>query len=288
MRIIRTASAMQRLALQWRRNGVRVAFVPTMGCLHAGHLKLLHVARKAAGRRGILVASIYVNPTQFGPAEDFTRYPRNLARDTRLCREAAVDIVFVPGDTEMYAGASAGGFSTFVTETKLSTSMEGASRPTHFRGVATVVAKLFNLVHPDVAVFGEKDFQQAAVIRRMVHDLNMPVRIHVAPTVRERDGLALSSRNQYLSPDEREQATVLVRAIRLARTIVRSRRAPVPAGRLKRKLEQLIRSQPSARVDYVECFETDSLVPVRHVGEGTRVALAVFVGRTRLIDNGRM
>src|SRR5688572_2594426 len=185
---------MQRSALAWRRKGARVGFVPTMGYLHAGHIWLVKRARQLVGPKGIVVVSIFVNPTQFAPTEDLARYPRDLARDRQLCREAGTDVLFVPREKEMYPG----GFSTYVVEEKLSRSMEGASRPTHFRGVTTVVLKLFNIVLPDVAVFGAKDFQQAAVVRRMVRDLDVPVKIVVAPTMRERDGLAMSSRNKYL------------------------------------------------------------------------------------------
>ncbi|HEY6167263.1 MAG TPA: pantoate--beta-alanine ligase, partial [Verrucomicrobiae bacterium] len=180
--------------MRWKRQGRRIGFVPTMGFLHAGHLSLVHRARRAAGPRGLVVVSIYVNPTQFGPHEDLARYPRNLRRDLELCRDAGADVIFAPSDAAMYPVRTSGGYNTYVIEERLSQVMEGASRPGHFRGVTTVVAKLFNLVQPDVAVFGAKDWQQAAIVRRMTCDLNFPVRILVAPTIRERDGLALSSR----------------------------------------------------------------------------------------------
>ena len=166
---------MERLARSWKRAGVRVGLVPTMGYLHAGHLSLVQRARRLVGRRGQVVVSIYVNPTQFGPKEDLSRYPRALARDSRLCREAGVDVIFAPDDQQMYPGGSAGGFSTFVAEETLSRGMEGKSRPTHFRGVTTVVGKLFNIVQPELAVFGAKDYQQAAVVKRMARDLNFPL-----------------------------------------------------------------------------------------------------------------
>ena len=187
---------MQTLARKWRGAQTRVGFVPTMGYLHAGHISLVKQARQRVGPQGQVVVSIYVNPTQFGPKEDLAKYPRDLERDKKLCREAGVDILFVPDSTEIYPS----GYSTYVVEEKLSRSMEGAARPTHFRGVTTIVAKLFNIVLPDVAVFGAKDFQQAAIISRMAVDLNFPLKVVVAPTVREPDGLALSSRNKYLSP----------------------------------------------------------------------------------------
>lgn len=276
---------MQRLALRWRRDGLRVGFVPTMGYLHAGHISLVQRARRLVGPRGKLVVSIYVNPTQFGPQEDFSRYPRDLARDTRLCREAGVDVVFVPTNEDMYPRLEGAGFSTYVIEETLSRSMEGASRPTHFRGVTTVVAKLFNMVLPEVAVFGAKDYQQAAIIRRMVRDLNFPLKIVVAPTHREPDGLAMSSRNKYLEGDLRTQAIVLWRSIQKVQAAVRAASRPLPAARLKRELKQFIETQPAARLDYVEFFDPETLVPVVKVTGGAHLALAVFVGKTRLIDN---
>ena len=277
---------MQRLARRWRREGLRVGFVPTMGYLHAGHASLVGRARRLAGSRGKVVVSIYVNPTQFGPGEDFSRYPRDLARDAGLCRREGVDVVFAPADEEMYRRSQDEGFSTYVVEEGLSRGMEGASRPTHFRGVTTVVAKLFNLVQPDVAVFGAKDFQQAAVIRRMVRDLNYPLKIIVAPTFREPDGLAMSSRNKYLNKDQRAQAVALWQAIQKAKAAVKLAR--VPAARLKDQLKEHIERQPAARVDYIEFFDADNLLPVRTVERGTRMALAVFVGKTRLIDNAAL
>ncbi len=234
MRIVPTAAAMQKLALQLKRKGVRTGFVPTMGYLHAGHLSLVHEARRCVGANGVVVVSLYVNPTQFGPTEDLAKYPRDLKRDLKLCREAGVDVVFKPSDAEMYPSKDGGNYSTYVVEEKLSQGMEGASRPTHFRGVATVVAKLFNLVLPELAVFGQKDFQQAAVIRRMVADLNFPVRIIVAPTYREPDGLAMSSRNKYLDPEQRAQATILFHALQAARAAVKRR--SVSAVQLKKDL----------------------------------------------------
>jgi pantoate--beta-alanine ligase len=292
---------MQRLARQWQRRGKRIGFVPTMGYLHAGHLSLVRRARRAVGNNGVVVASIYVNPAQFGPKEDFTKYPRNLPRDFKLCRAAGVDIVFTPGDDEMYPGKTCSrrgneaggprfhkrGYSTYVIEEQLSQRMEGASRPTHFRGVTTVVAKLFNLVLPDVAVFGAKDWQQAAIIRRMAADLNFPVKIIVAPTVRERDGLALSSRNRYLAGDLRRQATVLWRAIQHAQWRCRTKRS-LGAAQLRAELKALIEHEPDARLDYAEFFEPDTLAPVARVSKGAHLALAVFVGKTRLIDNAQL
>jgi pantoate--beta-alanine ligase len=288
MRIVRGVGAMQRLAQQWRREGLEIGLVPTMGYLHAGHMSLVARSRKSVGSAGRVVVSIYVNPTQFGPQEDLARYPRDLARDVRLCRTAGVDIIFAPADSAMYPGRAETAHSTFVQEEYLSQGMEGASRPGHFRGVATVVAKLLNIVDPHVAVFGQKDYQQAAVVQRMAHDLNFPGRIIVAPTVRERDGLALSSRNKYLSPDERRQATALWQAIGLARRLVRSARTGLPAERLRKALGKFIAGHPAARIDYIAFFKPNTLRPVERVTRGIHLALAVWIGRTRLIDNARL
>ena len=293
---------MQRLARKWRRAGIKIGFVPTMGYLHAGHLSLVKRARQAVGKNGKVVASIYVNPTQFAPTEDLSKYPRDLKRDLKLLRELKVDVVFTPNDAEMYREGRRVGvpkirdsgtpslpsnFSTYVVEEKLSQTMEGASRPTHFRGVTTIVAKLFNIVLPDVAVFGQKDFQQATIIKRMVADLNFTIKIIVAPTLRERDGLAMSSRNKYLTGDLRRQATILWRAIQTVQAAVKKSKT-VSAAKLKADLKKLIESEPDAKLDYVEFFNPETLHPVAQVKRGTQVALAVFVGKTRLIDNARL
>jgi pantoate--beta-alanine ligase len=249
-------------------------------------MSLVREARRQIGKGGALVVSIYVNPTQFGPKEDLSKYPRDLKRDLKLCRGEGVDVVFVPGDEEMYPGKSAGRYSTYVVEEVLACAMEGAARPTHFRGVTTVVAKLFNLVLPDVAVFGQKDFQQAAVIRRMVADLNMPVKIVVAPTGREPDGLAMSSRNKYLAADQRAQAVILYHALQAAALAVKKK--PVSAAQLKKDLRAFLTVAPLARLDYIEFFDPETLQPVSQVKRGTHMALAVFFGKTRLIDNARL
>jgi pantoate--beta-alanine ligase len=294
MRIVSTAAAMQKLALRWKRAGSKTGFVPTMGYLHAGHISLVHEARKRVGKKGIVVVSIYVNPTQFGPKEDLSKYPRDLKRDLQMCRAADVDVVFTPDDAEMYPNrqnweseiGSQKLFSTYVVEEKLSQTMEGAARPTHFRGVTTVVAKLFNIVLPDVAVFGQKDFQQAAVIQRMVADLNFPVKMVVAPTLRERDGLAMSSRNKYLDDEQRAQAVVLFHALQAAKQAVKLK--PVSAARLKADLKEFITAAPLAKLDYVEFFDPETLQAVAQVKHGTQMALAVFFGKTRLIDNAQL
>jgi pantoate--beta-alanine ligase len=286
MRIIRSPKAMQRQALQWRSQGLRVGFVPTMGYLHAGHLSLVHEARRRVGPDGLVVVSIYVNPTQFAPTEDLAKYPRDFARDSKLCREAGVDVIFAPTDGDMYAGRDDGNYSTYVVEEGLTQGLEGASRPTHFRGVTTVVAKLFNCVLPEVSVFGAKDWQQAAVIRRMVKDLQFPIRIVVAPTTRESDGLAMSSRNRYLQPEERAQATVLWRSQQWVRQEVRRCAQGISSARLRQGVESLVAECLAARLDYVAFVDPDTLRPVDSVRRGHRIVLAVFVGKTRLIDNG--
>jgi len=274
---------MQRRAVQWRRQGIRIGFVPTMGYLHEGHMSLVRRARKAVGRNGRVVVSIYVNPTQFGPREDFSRYPRDLKRDQELCRAEGVDIIFAPSDVEIYSKP----FSTFVVEEELSQVMEGRSRPGHFRGVTTIVAKLFNIMLPDVAIFGAKDYQQAAVVQRMVRDVNFPVRVIVADTLREKDGLAMSSRNKYLAGDLRAQALVLWQSIQKVQALVKKKRK-LSAGTLKEQLQKFIELQPDAKVDYIEFFDPLTLQAVRDVSTGTHMALAVFVGSTRLIDNARL
>jgi len=288
MQVIRSISAMQSLARRWQRRGARIGFVPTMGYLHAGHLSLANEARKHVGKAGKVVVSIYVNPTQFAPTEDLSRYPRNLKRDLARCRKEGVDVMFVPTDAEMYPGKAEGNYSTYVVEETLATRMEGASRPTHFRGVTTIVAKLFNMVLPDLAVFGAKDWQQAAIIKRMVADLNFPLQIIIAPTIREADGVAMSSRNKYLVGDLRPQAIVLSRSIAMARKTVSASAKPVSAARLKAAVAKIVSAAPDARLDYVEFFDPESLLSQKQVKRGTHMALAVFVGKTRLIDNGRL
>jgi pantoate--beta-alanine ligase len=288
MKTIKSIAAMQRLALEWKRTGVKIGFVPTMGYLHAGHISLVTEARKRVGPQGKVVLSIYVNPTQFGPKEDFSKYPRDLKRDTQLCRAGGVDVIFAPIDADMYPRPEGYEYSTYVLEETLAKQMEGASRPTHFRGVTTIVAKLFNIVLPDVSVFGAKDWQQATIIQRMVRDLNFPLKVIVATTHRETDGLAMSSRNKYLTPEERIQATILWRTIQAAKAEVKAAKAPLPVDRLKQKLAKLIATQPAARLDYIEFFAPAALTPATKVSRGTHMALAVFFGKTRLIDNARL
>lgn len=288
VRIIRSPKAMQSEALRLRRQGIRIGFVPTMGFLHEGHLSLCRQARRAVGPQGTVVLSLFVNPTQFGPREDLGRYPRNFAQDKALCKSEGVDILFCPTPQGMYPGRDTEDYSTYVVEENLSRGMEGSSRPTHFRGVTTVVAKLFNLVLPEIAVFGAKDYQQAAVIQRMTTDLNMPVKIKVAPTRREPDGLAMSSRNTYLNPSERKQALCLVEAIRRAKNLARTKGAPIRVSSAMTLLRKRIEQNPDAQIDYLSFFDPKTFKAVTHLRPGVHFALAVRVGSTRLIDNTRL
>ena len=264
-----------------RRSTGRV-LLPTMGALHKAHLELIRVARERAGRDGEVAVSIFVNPLQFEPGSDFERYPRPEKADEDLCRNAGVDLLFRPTPEEMYVKDR----SVFVEETSLAQTLEGKSRPGHFQGVCTVVAKLFNILAPDVAVFGEKDFQQLVIIRRMVRDLNFKIEIVGVPTVREDDGLACSSRNQYLNAEERKQATVLFRALRAAQKMAREGEQSAKA--IVNLARKVIREAPLARIDYVNLVDADNLQPLEVVQPNSLLALAVFFGQTRLIDNIRL
>jgi pantoate--beta-alanine ligase len=256
-----------------------LVLVPTMGALHAGHAALISRARRIAGATGTVIVSIFVNPTQFGPKEDLGKYPRTFAADRALSIEHGADAIFHPTAAEMYAADH----STWVDEETVSGPLCGASRPGHFRGVCTVVLKLFTITQPQTAVFGLKDYQQCAVIRRMVCDLNLPVRIVAAPTVREKDGLALSSRNTYLSAEERAQAPVIRQALLAARAAFR--RGINQGEKLRRLVWQTISTASLARIDYVEVVDGSSLELAQTATRGTTVAAAVFFGSTRLIDN---
>ena len=257
----------------------RRVLVPTMGALHKAHGELIRVARQAAGKEGEVAVSIFVNPLQFEPGSDYKRYPRPEKADEEFCRSAGVDLLFRPSAEEVYADNR----STFVEETSLSTTLEGKSRPGHFRGVCTVVAKLFNVLAPDAAVFGEKDFQQLTIIRRMVRDLNFKIDIIAVPTVRDEDGLACSSRNQYLNSDERKQAPVLHKALRAAANSGRKSASEIVA--LARKV---INEASLARIDYVEFVDAQTLQPVDMAGPNNVLVVAVYFGKTRLIDNIRL
>ena len=251
-----------------------VVLVPTMGALHAGHAALIRYARKLAGAKGSVVVSVFVNPIQFGPNEDFAKYPRSWKRDLDVCERSGADIVFRPSVEQMYPGDR----SVFVEESSLSRYLCGASRPGHFRGVCTVVAKLFLIVRPDVAIFGEKDWQQLAIIRRMVRDLDFPIRIVGHPTVRERDGLAMSSRNDYLTPEERTVAPGIYAALTLAGGATR----PMDILKAGRRLIERI---PGTRIDYLELVDAETIEPARSFSRPLRLAVAVFLGKARLIDN---
>jgi len=257
----------------------RRLLVPTMGALHKAHGELIRVAREAAGKRGEVAVSIFVNPLQFEPGSDYNRYPRPEEADEEFCRDAGVDLLFRPSAEEVYAVDR----STFVEETSLSGTLESKSRPGHFRGVCTVVAKLFNILAPDAAVFGEKDFQQLAIIRRMVRDLNFNTEIIAVPTIREEDGLACSSRNQYLNLEERKQATVLHKALLAAKDAGKKSANDVVA-----LAQSVVHKSHLARIDYVEVVDAETLKPVEMLRVDSVLLLAVFFGKTRLIDNTRL
>jgi pantoate--beta-alanine ligase len=258
------------------REKLRRVLVPTMGALHKAHGELVRVARERAGKDGEVAVSIFVNPLQFEPGSDYERYPRPEKADEEFCRDAGVDLLFRPTAAEMYANER----SVFVEETSLANTLEGKSRPGHFRGVCTVVAKLFNILQPDAAVFGEKDFQQLAIIRRMVRDLNFKIDIVGVPTVREEDGLACSSRNEYLNAEERKQATVLREALLTAKESGKK-----SAKEIVDLVRKIIGEAPLARIDYVDLVDPENLQPIEIVRPNSLLALAVFFGKTRLIDN---
>ena len=276
MKIISSISDMQQTALALKQEGKRIAFVPTMGFLHDGHASLLREGRRYGD---VLMLSIFVNPIQFGPTEDLERYPRNLEGDCAIARASGVDIVFTPTAAGMYPA----GFQTSIRVRELALPLCGASRPGHFDGVATVVAKLFNICQPDLALFGTKDFQQLAIIRRMVTDLAQPVEIVGMPIVREADGLAMSSRNAYLSPAERQSALCLSRAIRTVRE--RYTAGERDAATLLDAARELILAEPAATIDYLELRDAATLETAEIVSDTTLLALAVRIGATRLIDN---
>ena len=276
MRIFRQAQELQQFALETRRAGKSIALVPTMGFLHAGHASLIDIAR---GRADVVIVSIFVNPTQFGPGEDLDKYPRDFEHDRLVCEEHGADVIFAPEPGAMYAPDA----STWVEETVLSRPLCGARRPGHFRGVATVVTKLFHLALPDVAVFGRKDAQQLLVIKRMVRDLNFPIEIVAAPLVRGADGLALSSRNRYLSEEEHQRALVLARSLRAAKPALEEAgisAAPAIIAAIRHEIEAA-----GGRVDYVEALDVDTLAEPTETTREVLLALAAYFGSTRLIDN---
>lgn len=275
-RVVNDIAEVREALAEARGLGKSIGLVPTMGALHEGHLSLV---RASAAECGFTVVSVFVNPTQFGPGEDLERYPRDLENDAKLAADAGADFVFAPTAGAMYPA----GYATYVEVERLTDGLCGARRPGHFRGVTTVVTKLFNICSPDVAYFGQKDAQQAVVIKRMTRDLDMDVEVRVLPTVREPDGLAMSSRNEYLSGDERLQATCLYRALQKAEELyakgVRS------AERIIAEMTAIIETERDTKIDYISAVDAGELLPVEEITEPTLVALAVFVGDTRLIDN---
>lgn len=279
MKLVRTISEVREEVGRARAGGLRIGLVPTMGFLHEGHLSLLDRCREFAD---YVVMSIYVNPLQFGPAEDFDRYPRDLERDLAAAEARGVALVFAPDDRELYPVP----ISVVVTPRRLADRLCGLSRPGHFEGVLTVVCKLFTIVQPDVGVFGQKDFQQAVLIEKMVADLNLPVRVEVAPTIREPDGLAMSSRNEYLSPEERQRALSISQA--LAAAVAAYRSGQREAAELRADILHTLEAAGGVDVEYVEIVSASGLEPVGRAGDDAVVAVAALVGKTRLIDNVRL
>lgn len=275
MQIVKTIQEIRNIVKEWKQQGLSVGFVPTMGYLHEGHMSLMQQAKE----NDRVVVSIFVNPMQFGPKEDLASYPRNLDRDAALCQEVGVDLIFHPDPEEMYPK----GFSSYVDMSGLTEELCGLSRPVHFRGVCTVVMKLFNIVKPDRAYFGEKDAQQLAVIKRMVEDLDVDLEVIGCPIIREEDGLAKSSRNTYLSPEERKAALVLSRSIILGKELAANHESDPQV--LIQKIVDLIEQEPLARIDYVKAVDARTIVPVTKLQGHVLVAMAVYVGNTRLIDN---
>lgn len=277
MLVVKTIKQVRQIIALQKKRGKRIGFVPTMGALHEGHLSLIRLARKHSD---FVVVSIFVNPTQFGPREDYKKYPRDLKKDAALCQTDGADLIFAPTTEEIYPS----GFSTYVNVEGLTQGLCGASRPGHFKGVATVVAKLLNIVQPDAAVFGQKDAQQLAVIRQMTKDLDLPVKIIGGPIVRERDGLAMSSRNAYLTMEERAEAVALSRALNLAQIKVRNGVKDVKV--IKTEMIKLLKHDaPLGEIDYIEIVDNETLMPVRQVQKNTLIALAVKFLNARLIDN---
>jgi len=277
MEIIETIAMMQEASERWRKDDGIIALVPTMGFLHDGHLELLRVGREKGDK---LIMSLFVNPTQFGPQEDYEKYPRDTEGDLEKARSKGVDTVFMPSAREMYPD----GFQTTVAVEQVTQYLCGKSRPGHFAGVTTVVAKLFNITKPHLAIFGEKDYQQLVVIRQMVRDLNMGIDIIGVPTVREQDGLAMSSRNSYLTPEERESALSLKKGLELAGAMVA--KGEKDSAKITGTVRELILNHPFTEIDYVTICNRENLIDIETIDEPALLALAVNVGRARLIDNG--
>ena len=275
MKIVGTVKEVREQVKEWKKQGLSVGFVPTMGYLNEGHKSLMDEARKGNDK---VVVSIFVNPMQFGPTEDLATYPRDLDHDAALCESAGVDLIFHPEAEEMYEKD----FCSFVDMTGLTEGLCGKTRPIHFRGVCTVVNKLFNIVTPDHAYFGQKDGQQLAVIKRMVRDLNMDIEIVGCPIVREEDGLAKSSRNTYLSPEERKAALILSKTVALGKELAKTEK---DANKVVEAMKKNIETEPLAKIDYVEAVDALSMVPVEKLEGTCMLAMAVYIGKTRLIDN---
>jgi pantoate--beta-alanine ligase len=276
LKVIRTIKSMKQYSLLAHRRRKLIGFVPTMGYLHAGHISLVERAKKDCD---IVVVSIFVNPTQFGPKEDLKKYPRDFAHDLKMLKKANVDAIFCPSTRDMYPE----GCKTYIYVRELSDGLCGTSRPGHFEGVATVVAKLFNIVGPDIAYFGKKDYQQQAVLKKMARDLNMDVKIVSLPTVREKDGLAMSSRNKYLNVRERSKASVISRALNSAKALIRS--GVKDASKIKNVIMRQISSKSGIKIDYVSIRDISSFEELKKVKNKAFIAIAAYVGKTRLIDN---
>jgi pantoate--beta-alanine ligase len=276
LKIITQLIDMQKQTWQWRLENKRIALVPTMGYLHEGHLSLVHRARL---NTDVVILSIFVNPIQFNSEEEFRQHPRDLKRDEDMANSVAVDALFVPSQEDMYPE----GFSSHVKVDTLTDGLCGKSRPDHFQGVTTVIAKLFNIIQPDVALFGAKHYQQATVIKRMVEDLNFPVAIDVAPIVREANGLAMSSRNQFLSAEEHAEALILFQSLRLAEYMIHN--GERRSAEIVQAMEKMIDAVEHSRVEYIEMVHPETLAPVSEISEDVLVVLAVYIGKTRLIDN---
>ena len=279
MQIVTCVAELKTIIRSARAAGKTIGVVPTMGYLHEGHLTLM---RKARAEQGVVIATIFVNPLQFGPQEDYAVYPRDLKRDSAMAETTGIDVLFAPSVDEMYPAGS-GRTLTFVDVEQITTKLCGASRPGHFRGVATVVAKLLNITEADAGYFGQKDAQQVTVIRRMVDDLNMNVKIVAVPIVRESDGLALSSRNQYLSPDERQAALVLSKSLVRVQELLQL--GEKESGQILAVMNDLISREPLARIEYISIVDPTALEPLQHISGPALIALAVKFGKTRLIDN---
>ena len=274
MKILKTVHDVRKLVNQWKKEGKTIGLVPTMGYLHEGHLSLIEKCKKENDK---VIVSIFVNPTQFGENEDLTSYPKDIKRDSSLCENLGVDLIFNPDASEMYQDPC-----TFVNIESLSNHLCGKSRPIHFRGVCTVVSKLFIIINPDNAYFGQKDAQQLAIIKKMVKDLNFDINIVGCPIVREEDGLAKSSRNVYLNPKERKAALCLSKAINVGKNLANTE---TNADKIKSEMRKIIEAEPLAKIDYIEIVDNDTMQPVSKMKENTLAAMAVFIGKTRLIDN---